>query len=283
MSLEISNCADIEPILLCEAMNMAFSDYVVPLHLSVEKFTDFQKQRGFSSRHSFIARTNDEIAAFWFSSAPNPDLGGGTYTLSVGTQPQYRRKGLFAQLLKVVSGQLAAEGASGMQLEVISTNDKAVAAYENAGFQTGRRLRVCKFSTAGIEVSSAGWDLRPIEITALPSEETAFFDWQPTPQNSKKALSALAGKSKAISARANGEVLGWVAFYRDGSVAQLVVRKDQRRKGVGGALLAAAAEAVDNEQLVFVNVDRSDMATNALLDRAGAEDLLEQLEMRLTF
>ncbi|WFE87977.1 GNAT family N-acetyltransferase [Roseibium porphyridii] len=262
---------------------MAFSDYVVPLHMSIEKFTDFQKQRGFSSRHSFVARTDGEIAAFWYSAAPNPDWGGSAYTLSVGTHPQYRRSGLFGQLLKVVSGQLAADGATGMQLEVITSNDKAVAAYENAGFQASRGLRVCKLPKDGLERSSAEWGLQPIEIGELPSDETAYFDWQPTPQNSKNALIALAGKINAIAARSGGEILGWVAVYHDGSVAQIAVRKDHRRKGIGSALLAAAAESVDGEQLVFVNVDKSDMSTNALLDRFEAEDILEQQEMRLTF
>lgn len=262
---------------------MAFSDYVVPLHMSIEKFTDFQKQRGFSSRHSFVARTDGEIAAFWYSAAPNPDWGGSAYTLSVGTHPQYRRNGLFGQLLKVVSGQLAADGATGMQLEVITSNDKAIAAYENAGFQASRGLRVCKLPKDGLERSSAEWGLQPIEIGELPSDEIAYFDWQPTPQNSKKALIALAGKTNAIVARSGGEILGWVAAYHDGSVAQIAVRKDHRRKGIGSALLAAAAGSVDSEQLVFVNVDKSDMSTNALLDRFGAEAILEQQEMRLTF
>ena len=75
MSYQIVDCRSFGADQLCEALNTAFSDYVTPLHLSEKDFREFQRQRGFSAEHSFVAMAGEEIAAFWFSSLPNSRYG----------------------------------------------------------------------------------------------------------------------------------------------------------------------------------------------------------------
>nr|WP_319387054.1 GNAT family N-acetyltransferase [uncultured Roseibium sp.] len=284
MSYQFTDCSALQPAQLCTAMNAAFSDYVVPLSLTLDKFLDFQRQRCFSAEHSFAAMQAEEIAGFWFSSPPLSAYDNRAYTLSVGTVPAHRRKGLSRRLLQQVIARQKSDGGSGLQLEVITSNDKAVKAYEDFGFTACRTLRVCGIS--GPRPSGAGhshFTLETISIDRLPDENSTFFDTQPTPQNGRAALSALREKTCVLGVQIEGRLVGWGASYIDGSVAQIAVHRDFRRRGIGRALLEGLWNATGAEHLTFVNVDVASQAANAFLDRAGVENRVHQSEMRLIF
>ncbi|MEO0980250.1 MAG: GNAT family N-acetyltransferase [Pseudomonadota bacterium] len=284
MPYQITDCRALQAAQLCGAMNAAFSDYVVPLSLTEDKFLEFQMQRGFSGEHSFVAMAGADIAAFWFSSAPLPAYENHAYTLSVGTVPAHRRKGLSRQLLQKVIERQKPDGGRGLQLEVITTNEKAANAYRDFGFQVRRTLRVCRTTGKGLDFAEEPeFDLENIPVDQLPGDESAFFDTQPTPQNSRAALRALQGRSHVLGVLADGSLVGWGASYADGSVAQIAVHRQFRRRGAGRVLLDGLRRAAGADQLTFVNVDTAAEGVNAFLDRAGAEDRVHQLEMRLTF
>jgi len=284
MSYQITDCRTAQSSQLCSAMNAAFSDYVVPLSLTEDKFRDFQKQRGYSAEHSFVALAGDEIAAFWFSSAPLSSYENHAYTLSVGTVPAHRRKGLSRQLLHKVINRQKPDGGRGLQLEVITTNEKAVTAYQEFGFQVRRTLRVCRIAGKRPDFGDEPeFTLAKITLDQLPADEGAFFDTEPTPQNSRAALRGLLETSHVLGVFVNERLIGWGASYADGSVAQIAVHRDFRRRGAGQALLDGLRSATGAGQLTFVNVDTAAEGVNAFLDRAGAEDRVHQLEMRLTF
>lgn len=183
MSYQIVDCRSFGADQLCEALNTAFSDYVTPLHLSEKDFREFQRQRGFSAEHSFVAMAGEEIAAFWFSSLPNSSYGNRAYTLSVGTSPEHRRKGLSKKLLAAVLKKQLEVGAKGLQLEVITTNEKAVAAYEAFGFRRERTLGVFRLvNSKAIKAHVGEWVLERIGLHDLPDDAGPYFDTLPTPR-----------------------------------------------------------------------------------------------------
>jgi ribosomal protein S18 acetylase RimI-like enzyme len=284
MTYQITDCRAFGATQLCSALNLAFSDYVTPLHLTEPGFIDFQRQRGFSATHSFVALEGSEIAAFWFSSPPHPDYGNRAYTLSVGTAPGHRRRGLSRQLLERVVDRLRNDRATGLQLEVITTNDKAVAAYEAFGFRRQRTLGVFKLGFEGLSASGSGdWSVEPIRLEDLPEDTGDFVDTEPTPQNSRSALAGLQPDIHLYAVRQADVLLGWGAAFSDGVVAQIAVRKDFRRQGIGRVLLLELGKAVGGELLRFVNVDSGAEAANSFLRQLGAKELLRQFEMRHEF
>ena len=147
-----------------------------------------------------------------------------------------------------------------------------------------RTVRVCKLEKAGLPASSRDeHKIQSISVEDLPENESPFFDTEPTPQNSRAALLALRDKMHLIGVTDDTTLLGWGAMNGDGSVAQIAVRRDHRRRGIGSAMLEGLGQRVDAEHLTFVNVDVAAKGVNAFLDRAGAEDILQQLEMHLPF
>ncbi|MET1415163.1 GNAT family N-acetyltransferase [Roseibium sp. HPY-6] len=284
MTYQITDCRNLGSEELCAAMNAAFSDYEVPLRMTIEKFRDFQKQRGYSAEHSFVSVKGSEIAGFWLSSAPRPAFAGRSYAISVGTDPHHRRQGIVRRLSETVVEKQKSEGATGLQLEVITTNEKAVNAYRSFGFETQRTLRVCRVPKSGLPIPDPdNLKLQALTLEDLPDNESLYFDTQPTPQNSRAALISLRDKIHLFGVRQNGSLAGWAASYADGSVAQIGVHKDHRRRGIGRALLNRLGTSVTSDHLTFVNVDAAAENTNAFLDKAGAEDHLRQFEMHMRF
>lgn len=282
MSYQIVDCRSFGADQLCEALNIAFSDYVTPLHLSEKDFREFQRQRGFSAEHSFVAMAGEEIAAFWFSSLPNSSYGDRAYTLSVGTSPAHRRKGLSRKLLAAVLEKQLEVGAKGLQLEVITTNEKAVSAYEAFGFRRERTLGVFRLVNSKALKSQVGeWVLERIGLNDLPDDTGPYFDTLPTPQNSIAGLRGLSPDIHLLAVRHDDEILGWGASFADGAVAQIAVHKNHRRQGIGRVLLQGLMEALGGSELRFVNVDTAAQSANAFLRLSGAEELLQQYEMRL--
>ena len=284
MPYQIIDCRSLDVAQLCGAMNEAFADYVIPLTMTEQGFKDFQKQRGFSEKHSFAVVRDGQIVSFWFSSPPDPSYDNRAYTLSVGTHPDHRRNGLSRKLLGAVIKAQDVEIATGLQLEVVSTNTKAVQAYEAFGFRCERNLRVCKLPVGGIRTAvPEGLVFDAVAIADLPDNEGDFFDTSPTPQNSRKAMNALESKTRVIAAIRNGELHGWGAVNDDGVVAQVAVQRAHRSQGIGKGILSHLSAAADAKQLTFVNVDEASFSINGFLNSLGAEDVLQQYEMHLAF
>jgi len=282
MSYRITDCRGFAPNALSAAMNQAFSDYATPMRMSVQQFVEFQRQRGFSHRHSFVALKDETIAAFWFSGGADPRQGDRAYTLSVGTDPAHRRKGLSQSLFRSVAERLRAEGAYGLQLEVMTSNLPALSAYERFGFRRHRDLRVVSVRRqAVVDDQLRRWNIVSLSPDDLPGSEEPYFDTWPTPQNSRSALVGLWPDVHLIGVEHDGALLGWAAAFRDGLVAQIAVDKAWRRRGIGRELLVELGKRTDAERLVFVNVDADADGVNAFLASLAAEETLMQHEMRL--
>ena len=69
-----------------------------------------------------------------------------------------------------------------------------------------------------------------------------------------------------------------ILFPNNGDLAQLAVRRDQRRRGIGTKLLQSAA-AIAGKPLRIMNVDERDLGIAAFLEHNGATKTVRQLEM----
>lgn len=284
MEFEIVDCRNISADRLCVALNDAFSDYVTPLSLTEDRFRDFQVQRGFAAEHSFLVLNGDDIAGFWFSSPPLAAFENRAYTLSVGTSPRYRRKGVSKKLFQAVSASLKNVDASGAQLEVITSNEKAVASYAKLGFKRARTLGVFRVLKQDLRLPKRSEILlQTSSADQLPENDEDYFDTQPTPQNSREAIMRLRAKTEVVVAELNGVCAGWGAIYSDGAVAQIAVHKEHRRRGVGSVILRKLSETVPAETLSFVNVDENAVGFRAFLSDVGGEEVIRQYDMRHQF
>ncbi|MBT5433435.1 MAG: hypothetical protein P8Q36_20145 [Alphaproteobacteria bacterium] len=75
---------------LCEAMIDAFSDYQLPLNLTLRSFQFMMVQRGLDLNASRVAVVDGSVAAIWLVAVRERNA----YLISSGTRPRFRSKGL---------------------------------------------------------------------------------------------------------------------------------------------------------------------------------------------
>jgi ribosomal protein S18 acetylase RimI-like enzyme len=251
---------------LYAAFVAAFSDYVVPFALTREQLAEMITRRGWVPELSVGAFEGEAMVAFTINAVE----GDRAYDSGTGVVPAHRRRGLGRALMER-SFALLRERCSSYVLEVIDANTRAVELYRATGFEVTRGLQCWTYessSVRGFETSS---------LKSLDDGKTRWlddFDVSPSWQNSDASIA----RAKAPHVTLGNEDGYAVVFPGSGDLAQLAVRRDARRRGIGTRLLRSAA-AVAGKPLRILNVDESGGGIAAFLEANGAKRTVRQLEM----
>ena len=97
-------------------MNRAFSDYALPMDLTLQQFKFMMRQRGLDKGASRVAVVDGKIVAVWLGSIRNT----ASYLISSGTDPAHRRKGLARKLATDCLSDLKFRGAISFHTEVLT-------------------------------------------------------------------------------------------------------------------------------------------------------------------
>jgi len=244
---------------LVDAFNDAFSDYVLPMHATVEGLADMFRRRGYDASLSVGAFDGDRIAGFVFNAID----GREAYNTGTGVGREWRHRGVGRQLM-----QHAIEAVRGRAdryiLEVIATNARAERLYRDVGFELTRTM-TC-------------WTYEPRREVILPRLD----DWN-TLESQRDVEPSWQNRSASVRRTLGAVVLGdergyVIVFPATGDVPQLVVHREHRRVGLGRDLLDAAA-TVAGKTLRIINVDERDAGIAAFMEHIGAKLLIRQLEM----
>ncbi|HLJ73548.1 MAG TPA: GNAT family N-acetyltransferase [Thermoanaerobaculia bacterium] len=252
------------------AFNDAFSDYDIPANYTVEYLTNLVVRRGYRPDLAVGAFDDDRLVGFVFNCLD----GDEAYNSGTGVVISHRRRGIGRQLMQRSIETLPANR---YILEVIDSNHRAEALYRQLGFVEMRRLQSWKLATPHPPL---GGDLSPRERSVgterdrVRGIDESWWDQRPSWQNTLASLRR---------AREPYEILGddrgyIVVFPSNGDVPLLAVRSDQRRKGIGRELLAAASHCVGKPLRIMNAEDRFER----FLERCGATKLVRQIEMMKT-
>ncbi len=248
---------------LYAAFTAAFSDYVVPFALTRERLAEMMTRRGWVPEVS-VGAFDDDGAMVAFTL--NGIEATRAYDTGTGVVPAHRRHGLGRELMER-SFELLRERCSEYVLEVIDTNTRAFELYRSIGFEITRGLQCWSYES---QSSNGDTSLRLCDFETL----RLHADVQPSWQNSDASIARAMQPYVTI-----GDEHGYaILFPGNGDLAQLVVRRDSRRRGIGTRLLQSAA-AIAEKPLRIMNVDESDAGIRAFLERNGAAKTVRQLEM----
>lgn len=241
------------------AFGAAFSDYVVKLTPTLDQLAEMFTRRGWIPELSVGAFEGDAMIAF----TVNCVEGDRAYDSGTGVVPAHRRRGLGRELMER-SFALLRERCSSYVLEVLEANTRAVELYRATGFEVVRKLQCWSYESSSLRV------VEPSGNPAILDD----FDIQPSWQNSSASIA----RAKAPHVVLGDERGHAIVFPDNGDLAQLVVRRHARRKGIGTHLLQSAA-ALAGKPLRILNVDDSDAGVAAFLEANGANRTVRQLEM----
>ena len=262
---------------LHETMLSSFSDYAIPMQLSLGAFEMMMRQRGLDLHSSRVAIVDGQVAAIWLTSV----RGSKGYLISSGTRPAFRSKGLARAMANDCLAHLRATGIRSFQTEVLRDNETAAGLYYSLGM-TQRRLLDC-YSLPVLQAGETGserFDL--LQWADIATHVGAVRQWEPSWQNDDHSLAAIADQLLCLASFEDGILRAYAAVSpQSGTVHQLVVHKSARRQGLAVSLLAAVQQQLPETQMRLINVQQDDVAFKALMASVGATETAGQYELHM--
>ncbi|TQV74361.1 GNAT family N-acetyltransferase [Denitrobaculum tricleocarpae] len=281
--LEIVPCTGIEFGALHAAMNAAFSDYLVPMALTPDRFRLMLRQRGYDEDLSWLAKSQGRVVGFWLIGSNGETEREAAYVIATGSLPEHRGQGIATRIFESVSGNLATQGIETLELEVIDQNTAARKAYEKLGFTAWREVVCFKLplpepgSSAHIQVTA-----RPIPFETIQRAGPIAWDWQPTWQNSLDALGRIRDHIEIQGVYVAEKLAGYGIVIRPtATLAQLAVHPEHRRQTIGTSILAALSLRLDTDSVQIINAEASDSGFAAFVDRCQGVASTRQIALSL--
>lgn len=278
MQPEFKTLQGIDTVQLCDTFNLAFSDYLVPFHLTPAILQ--QKMEGENLRRAFSigAFFNGELGGFILQGPDDDKHPKVLYNGGTGVIPAFRGQRLVQQMYGHFIPVYQQQGVRRLLLEVISTNLPAIKAYKATGFRKERVLHCYK---GDIKAGA-----RPgIEIRKSPSpdwERLGQFDtMQPSWSNSVDSRKREAPYVVTWEAYIDGKRAGYITVAKDTRrIRSIAVAPEMRRRGVGNTLLHTAAQQLPGA-FSILNIDDAHPEISAFLEQAGLTKYLSQYEMAM--
>jgi len=258
----------------------AFSDYRVPMRLPLWEFRQMLQRRGYRPELSVGAFENDRLIGFVLNGMRGWNGVPTAYDVGTGVIGAFRERGISSKLFTQAGQLLKERGIEQYLLEVLQSNRAAVLLYEKQGFRLCREFSCFQI---GKEKLVPSMKYRAEKADGLSSEQDkVFWDFVPSWQNSRESVCAVPEGFYRSAVRIGQTVVGYgVIEKRTGNIAQLAVRREDRRTGVAGSILADLAKNTAADRITVLNVDTSCKAMEAFLLAAGFECFALQYEMLL--
>lgn len=262
----------------------AFSNYEVPLQLSLAQLDYMFSRRGVDWQLSFGAFESDRLVGFVMNGIGNWAGISTAYDTGTGVRASRQGKGIGKKIFAETLPALKGNGIRQYLLEVIQSNTSAVALYQKMDFDTTREF-VCYAATES-DVSFPGNKRQHLSIREIAFEEitrgVSFWDYPPSWQNSPDSVKRKSDGFRYVGAFRKDQLIGYgIIDPESGDVPQIAVMQEYRRQGVGSAILEMMLKRCQSETLKFVNVDRADQATRQFLLARGCWETVRQYEMIL--
>ena len=262
---------------LYECFLEAFSDYQIEMKMSEEQFQQRVRRDGVELELSVGAFDGERMIGFYMNGRGMWQGKPSAYDAGTGVVPDQRRRGVAEKLFEYMTPRLKEFGIRQYILEVLTSNERAVALYRKLGFEELRTLAVLRANAAVKNVP----DVEGVSIRQIDEPDwdvfRAYWDGEPSWQNSADAVERIRSQTEIVGAFVAERCVGYgIVFKPSGILMQLAVAPSFRRRGIGGRILAAlSGEGI----LRTNNVDEDLQGTLAFYKACGFEIVLRQFEM----
>jgi len=278
--VHIQSAGACPPETFVQALNDAYADYLVPIHLTPTSLQHLIERESVVMSASRIAMHGDTVVGMGLLGVRQPRswIGG------MGVIPDYRRQGIARRLMEALVAQARELGLETIQLEVIQENKAAYTLYDEIGFKTRRELKVlvCREDRTGalpdalfegITVRSEQAETLLDRLDALPG---AVRPWQREKTTLRITLDSLHGQA----AYRDDQLCGICLYNGKGGLSAELSDLAATNETVGMALLAKVLRGYPTTTFTYLNIDEDDPMLPALY-RVGFEDMISQYEMFL--
>lgn len=167
------------------------------------------------------------------------------------------------------------------QTEVLRNNETAAALYMSLGMEKQRLLDCYSLSFSDHSKTSA-FPFDQVQWDQISPQTHELLDWVPSWQNDMQAFRAISDQLLCLSLFEGQELKAFAAVHpRTGTIHQIAVRQDSRRKGIADALVAEIQNRLRGSPLRLINVCSTDRAFRGLMTHLGATEMIGQHELKM--
>jgi ribosomal protein S18 acetylase RimI-like enzyme len=267
---------------LYETNLAAFSDYFVPLQMTGKQFRNHIAQNNVNLNLSVGAFAGNKMVGFTLNGFGEWNDKATAYDAGTGVVPGFRRQKIGQTMFAFLLPKLKEIGTEQILLEVLSQNENAIKLYCKLGFKETRKLLFFEqTATFATKTSSA------IEIRQLKKPDwnqlKSFGDGRPSWQFSSRSLERKLTSNLFFGAYLENKLVGYSGLFpTSGTIPQIAVDKEFRRKGIAFELLSHMQSKVEkNKNLRFSNVDENIKSLTNFIDKLNFKPTISQNEMVL--
>ncbi|MDR6785035.1 GNAT superfamily N-acetyltransferase [Pedobacter africanus] len=276
--LEFSNLEHISTDALLHTFNESFSDYLVKMQLTKAQLERKLMADSIDLKLSAGAYEGGKLVGFILHGV---DLQGNeklAYNAGTGVIPAKRGQNLTREMYGFILPLLEKEGITKCVLEVLEKNIPAIKTYKAIGYTLKRELVCLKGKLRGSSIASEVPGIKALKKINW-TEVSTFWDWQPSWQNSVKAMQNLGEYNKIAGIYDGRKLVAYISYNPDSNrIAQFAVHQSYRRRGYGRALFKYVA-GQNNAELSVINVDIGSGPTITFLGSIGLFPYIYQYEM----
>jgi len=280
-SIDIKNLNKISFEQLANCFNKAFSDYIVPVSVTSEYLKYRSKRQLIDFNLSYGAFAGDDLVGLVLIGVSESSEGKRLYNGGTGVIPEYRGRGLTKQIFSEVLTKARIDNSiSGLSLEVIKGNDRALKIYEEIGFNA---IRTLNFYSGYIKLNSdkniQGILIRDFDLKEV-EQLIPLWDFIPAWENGWDAIWNVKDTYRYLGAYKDHELVGYIVINpENGYIPQFFVKKSCRKRGIGSLIFQQAMDL--SSKLVINNVDYNALEVNELLLKLGLKLTVQQYEMHM--
>jgi ribosomal protein S18 acetylase RimI-like enzyme len=260
-----------------------FSDYIVYLQPSFERFQKMTIRSGVDLEVSIGMYDNDDLVGFILNGVSTWRHEPTAYNFGTGILKKYRGKKYSKKMFGVLKQTLLEYNFKQYLLEVIQTNIPAYTLYCKQGFHINRELACFRCIKENLRTFNTDVDLHFKKISSVDwGAVKAFWNSEPSWQNSIQAVEQCPDQFEKIGVFLKDECVGYaVCDPLSGEIVHIAVKKDVRREGIGSALLDKVSAEIKGSILRVINTDRKDQETMDFFRKNGFTNHINQYEMIL--
>ncbi len=279
MEIKLTTLENIPLSEIVTVFNLSFSDYIVPVHFSIEQLEQKILADNIDLSLSVGAFQEDIFISFILNAIDCIENVKTAYNAGTGVIPAERGKKISEKLYEFNIEILKRNSIKQIVLEVITTNSYAINLYERMGFKI---CNVFNCYQGEIEKSTLKSNFEIRKMSSLDRNQLDdFLNFTPSWQNSNRAIENLKNQITVIGAFDKEELVGCLVYNPStNKTMQFGVKNTYVHEKLEQALFEYIS--IKTQKEVYINnIGENFKETNETLISIGLSCFIQQYEMKL--
>jgi len=262
---------------ILKSLNLAFSDYIIPINFTLDYVNERWKASGVDYRLSFGVFDNNELVGFIIHAINRYGDFKVAYNASTGIVPTHRRKGLLTKLYEKAILTLQENGIQKSTLECITENERAILAYQKVGFKIDRKYFLYKFNWQQIAIES--------EYKVEVKKQFEFSEFEhlqnyfPSIENQNHCLEKYQNNLVSISVSDKNKIVAYLLFHKTSKRIHRLGVKENDWNSFGEILFSGLETGNYN----IINIDSRNENMHAFFRKMNFNNYINQYDMSFDF